>query len=228
MPWHLPNDLRHFKALTTGKPMIMGRKTFESLPGVLPVLNQQAVKMAVKFGLAVDAKIAERCVFGHVKRVDAVHFDVHCIGDGKPCPVRDAEPRFVEVFLGDAPGEMGAHDAADQRMAHDIGIGEADYAEALDPAQRIDCILQAGSLARRQIELGAIGIKLTSGVFAIAIGCVLVVRLLTRQASAIRYEVCTHWISSALADSPACSWLIDEATIWMSRIAMKLPNIIAR
>ena len=36
MPWHLPNDLRHFKAMTTGKPMIMGRKTFESLPGLLP------------------------------------------------------------------------------------------------------------------------------------------------------------------------------------------------
>ncbi len=32
-------------------------------PGVLPVLNQQAVEMAVKFGLAVDAQIAERCVF---------------------------------------------------------------------------------------------------------------------------------------------------------------------
>lgn len=36
LPWHLPADLRHFKALTTGKPMIMGRKTFESLPGLLP------------------------------------------------------------------------------------------------------------------------------------------------------------------------------------------------
>lgn len=36
MPWHLPADLRHFKALTTGKPMVMGRKTFESLPGLLP------------------------------------------------------------------------------------------------------------------------------------------------------------------------------------------------
>ncbi len=36
MPWHLPADLRRFKALTTGKPMIMGRKTFESLPGLLP------------------------------------------------------------------------------------------------------------------------------------------------------------------------------------------------
>jgi dihydrofolate reductase len=36
MPWHLPADLKRFKALTTGKPMIMGRKTFESLPGLLP------------------------------------------------------------------------------------------------------------------------------------------------------------------------------------------------
>ena len=36
MPWHLPADLQRFKALTLGKPMIMGRKTFESLPGLLP------------------------------------------------------------------------------------------------------------------------------------------------------------------------------------------------
>lgn len=36
MPWHLPTDLRRFKALTSDKPMIMGRKTFDSLPGLLP------------------------------------------------------------------------------------------------------------------------------------------------------------------------------------------------
>jgi dihydrofolate reductase len=36
LPWHIPADLRRFKALTMGKPMIMGRKTFESLPGLLP------------------------------------------------------------------------------------------------------------------------------------------------------------------------------------------------
>ncbi|MPT47195.1 MAG: dihydrofolate reductase [Sphingobium sp.] len=35
LPWHLPADLRHFKALTQGRPMIMGRKTFDSLPGLL-------------------------------------------------------------------------------------------------------------------------------------------------------------------------------------------------
>lgn len=36
MPWHLPEDLRHFKRITLGKPVIMGRKTWESLPFPLP------------------------------------------------------------------------------------------------------------------------------------------------------------------------------------------------
>ena len=35
MPWHIPADLRHFKQVTKGRPMIMGRKTFDSLPGSL-------------------------------------------------------------------------------------------------------------------------------------------------------------------------------------------------
>lgn len=34
--WRLPNDLKRFKELTNGCNMIMGRKTFESLPGILP------------------------------------------------------------------------------------------------------------------------------------------------------------------------------------------------
>lgn len=36
LPWRLPEDLRRFKAMTMGKPMAMGRRTFESLPGLLP------------------------------------------------------------------------------------------------------------------------------------------------------------------------------------------------
>ncbi|WP_420542854.1 dihydrofolate reductase [Sphingomonas naphthae] len=36
LPWRLPGDLKHFKKRTMGKPMLMGRKTFESLPGLLP------------------------------------------------------------------------------------------------------------------------------------------------------------------------------------------------
>ena len=36
MPWHLPDDLKYFKSRTMGKPMLMGRKTFESIGKPLP------------------------------------------------------------------------------------------------------------------------------------------------------------------------------------------------
>lgn len=36
VPWKIREDLQRFKRLTMGKPMIMGRKTFDSLPGLLP------------------------------------------------------------------------------------------------------------------------------------------------------------------------------------------------
>ena len=36
LPWHMPADLAHFKRLTMGKPIVMGRLTWESLPGLLP------------------------------------------------------------------------------------------------------------------------------------------------------------------------------------------------
>ena len=47
LPWHLPEDLKHFKRTTLGKPVIMGRKTWESLPKALPgrlnvVITRQA------------------------------------------------------------------------------------------------------------------------------------------------------------------------------------------
>lgn len=36
LPWRLPDDLKHFKRVTLGHPIVMGRKTWESLPGPLP------------------------------------------------------------------------------------------------------------------------------------------------------------------------------------------------
>ncbi len=41
LPWHLPADLKHFKMITTGKPIIMGRKTYESIGKPLP--NRQNI-----------------------------------------------------------------------------------------------------------------------------------------------------------------------------------------
>lgn len=47
LPWHLPDDLRRFKSLTMGKPVVMGRKTYESIGRALPgrkniVITRQA------------------------------------------------------------------------------------------------------------------------------------------------------------------------------------------
>lgn len=36
LPWHLPADLKHFKAITSGHPILMGRKTYESIGRPLP------------------------------------------------------------------------------------------------------------------------------------------------------------------------------------------------
>lgn len=41
LPWHLPLDMRHFKAVTTGHSVVMGRKTFETLPA--PLSNRRNI-----------------------------------------------------------------------------------------------------------------------------------------------------------------------------------------
>lgn len=41
MPWHLPGDLRHFRELTTGGTVVMGRRTFESLPDAFRPLPER-------------------------------------------------------------------------------------------------------------------------------------------------------------------------------------------
>ena len=46
-----------------GDPNINACAVDLGLPGVLPVLNKEVVSMAIKFGIAIDANIAERCVF---------------------------------------------------------------------------------------------------------------------------------------------------------------------
>ena len=72
--WHLPKDLKHFKDLTSGHPIIMGRKTFESIGKALPnrtnivvsrkknwfqegILIVGSLKEAVKFAKKIDENI---------------------------------------------------------------------------------------------------------------------------------------------------------------------------
>ena len=45
MPWHLPEDLRWFKENTMGNPILMGRKTYESIGGKLP---ERCARVAIR------------------------------------------------------------------------------------------------------------------------------------------------------------------------------------
>ena len=47
LPWHIPEDLKHFKEYTAGKVCVMGRKTWDSLP-VKPLPNRECVVISTK------------------------------------------------------------------------------------------------------------------------------------------------------------------------------------
>lgn len=52
MPWHLPQDLRYFKAQTTGHPIIMGRRTYESIGKALPLRRNIVISRSPEFSVA--------------------------------------------------------------------------------------------------------------------------------------------------------------------------------
>jgi dihydrofolate reductase len=52
LPWHLPSDLKHFKSLTMGHPIIMGRKTWESIGRALPGRRNIVVTRQKEFAAA--------------------------------------------------------------------------------------------------------------------------------------------------------------------------------
>jgi dihydrofolate reductase len=49
LPWHLPADLRHFKSLTVGKAVLMGRKTYESIGKALPQRTNIVMSRSAQF-----------------------------------------------------------------------------------------------------------------------------------------------------------------------------------
>ena len=60
MPWHLPADLKHFKKITLGKPIIMGRKTYVSIGKALPGRLNIVVSSDIDFS-PTDATVVQSC-----------------------------------------------------------------------------------------------------------------------------------------------------------------------
>jgi dihydrofolate reductase len=119
MPWHLPADLGHFKKITMGKPIVMGRKTFESIGRPLPgrhniVITRDAayavegctVVNSVDAALEAAGDAGEVMVVGGANlyeqllpRVDTIHLtEIHAEPEGDTFfpEINDSEWREVE------------------------------------------------------------------------------------------------------------------------------------
>jgi dihydrofolate reductase len=101
LPWRLPEDLRRFRALTTGHAIIMGRKTWESLPHALP--GRQNIVVTGQAGyLAAGAEVASSLDDALARvRLPAPAF---CIGGGQL--YRDAMPRADELHVTEIAGDF--------------------------------------------------------------------------------------------------------------------------
>lgn len=78
--WHLPNDLKHFKSITSGHPIIMGRKTFESLGRPLPNRTNIVVTRDQNWnaeGIEIASSLAK--AIESAKKIDD---DIYIIGGG--------------------------------------------------------------------------------------------------------------------------------------------------
>lgn len=75
LPWHLPNDLKHFKSITMGRNILMGRRTFDSIAKALPgrrnfvltrdrAFHAKDVRVLHSFDEAMDLKIDQLMVIG--------------------------------------------------------------------------------------------------------------------------------------------------------------------
>jgi dihydrofolate reductase len=73
LPWHLPDDLKRFKALSMGKPVVMGRRTFESigkpLPGRTNIVVSRQPGLAIAGAIVVSSLDAALAIAGDVREV---------------------------------------------------------------------------------------------------------------------------------------------------------------
>ncbi|MFZ1988439.1 MAG: dihydrofolate reductase [Alphaproteobacteria bacterium] len=121
LPWRLPNDLKRFKALSMGKPIIMGRRVFEKdlsskpLPGRLNIVCTRGASFAAE-GILVALSVEEALRLGRGAAEKTGADEVHVIGGAQI--FNAALPYATRIYLT----EVEASPAADT------------YLDAFDPA----------------------------------------------------------------------------------------------
>ncbi len=94
LPWHLPEDLKRFKSLTMGKPILMGRRTWDSIGRPLP--GRRSVVISRQPGLTIEGAEVHRSLEAALAAVaDA---SVACVIGGGEI-YREALPRADVVYL---------------------------------------------------------------------------------------------------------------------------------
>ena len=107
LPWHLPEDLRYFKRVTMGKPIVMGRKTFESIGRPLPGRSNIVISRNTGYsppGVRVVASLDEaRALADEIGQLDGAA-EVLVIGGAEI--YRLAIPQADRLYLTEVHGEV--------------------------------------------------------------------------------------------------------------------------
>ncbi len=146
LPWHLPDDLRRFKALTLGQPVLMGRRTAESLGRTLP--KRQNLVLTRRSGVPFDGMEAVATLDAAIEAARAAgHARLWVIGGGEVYAL--ALPRaqamhltWVDTVVEDAEAFFPRFDADRWRItAREVHRADAHHAFGFEfvDYQRIGC-----------------------------------------------------------------------------------------
>lgn len=101
MPWHLPNDLKRLKALTTGNTIVMGRKTYESLGKALPNRRNVVITRDESF------KPNDADVIHSIEEINALEGHVYIFGGQNlyEQTIDMVEDMYITVIENKYPGD---------------------------------------------------------------------------------------------------------------------------
>ena len=114
LPWHIPADLKRFRALTTGHHIVMGRKTYESIGRLLP--GRTSVIVTRNPGFAVPGAIVAHSVEEALTRC-AGDTEIFVIGGAQV--YREALPLAHRLYLTEVKGAFPA-DTWFPELAHGV------------------------------------------------------------------------------------------------------------